>query len=160
MKNSDRIPRYYVICSKEEEENYRKQHGEIGNKIYDVLQPGLCNWKTCIQLFVTAEGFADGMPLKSEGDAHEALEKVCQEVGIPKLLISDGAKQELYGDWGKVVKHKLIQTRQTETYSGWQNRCEDEIHEVKKHYTRIMALNRCPKAFWDFGWKYTIKLRK
>ena len=54
--------------------------------------------KTCAQLFVTAEGFADGMTLKSKANAHEALEKVCTEVGIPKLLVSDGAKEELYGD--------------------------------------------------------------
>ena len=65
--------------------------------------------------------------MKSKADAHEVLEKVCQEVGIPKLLVSGGAKEELYGDWGKVVKQNLIQTRQTELYSGWQNHCEDEF---------------------------------
>ena len=115
---------------------------------------------TCAQLFVTAEGFADGEPMKSKADAHMVLERICREVGIPKLLVSDGAKEEIYGDWGKIVKHNLIQVRQTEPYSGWQNRCEDEIREVKKHFGRIMALHRCPTAFWDFAWKYTIELRQ
>jgi len=102
---------------------------------------------TCAQLFVTAEGFADRDTLKSKADAHLSLERICREVGISKLLISDGAQEELHGEWGRVVKHNLIQTRQTEPYSGWQNRCEDEIREVKKHFGRIMALNRCPTAF-------------
>ena len=115
---------------------------------------------TCAQLFVSAEGFADGMPLKTKADAPEALERLCRNVGIPKLLVSDGAKEELYGDWGRIVKNNLIQIRQTEPYSGWQNRCEDEIREVKKHYNRIMMINKCPSAFWDFGWEYTVEMRK
>jgi len=115
---------------------------------------------TCAQLGVTAVGFADGDTLKSKADAHLSLERIFREIGIPKLLISDGAKEELHGEWGRVVKHNLIQTRQTEPYSGWQNQCEDEIREVKKHFGRIMALNRCPTAFWDFAWKYTVELRQ
>ena len=40
MKNSEGVPLYYVIRSDDEEENYRKEHGEIGNKIYDAVHFG------------------------------------------------------------------------------------------------------------------------
>ena len=54
---------------------------------------------TCAKLFVTAEDFADGMPLKTKADAFVALEKICREVGLPKLLVSDGAREEMSGEW-------------------------------------------------------------
>eukprot|EP00934_Nitzschia_sp_Nitz4_P002319 Nitzschia sp. Nitz4//scaffold471_size5685//193//5616//NITZ4_009210-RA/size5685-processed-gene-0.1-mRNA-1//1//CDS//3329552692//2319//frame0 len=114
----------------------------------------------CAQLFVTSEGFAAGDPLNSKSLAHEFLEKFCRQFGIPSLLISDGAKEEQFGEWGRVVKENLIQTRLTEPHSAWQNRCEDEIREIKKHHRRIMALHECPEVFWDFGWQYTLELRQ
>jgi hypothetical protein len=111
---------------------------------------------TCAQLFVTAEGFVTGRPLKTKADAHVVLELVCRKYGVPKLLVSDRAKEELLGEWGRVVKQNLIQQSTSEPHSGWQNRCKDEIREIRKHYQRIMSLNKCPEAFWDFALEYTI----
>ena len=115
---------------------------------------------TCFQLFVTAEGFVAGEAMKSKADAWEALNNVCRDFGVPRLLVSDNAKEETLGNWNRVVKHHLIKQRVTEPHSGWQNRCEDEIREVRKHYSRIMAIHKCPDAFWDFGLEYVIKLRQ
>ena len=115
---------------------------------------------TCAQLFVTAEGFTYGHPLKSKGDAWESLNKFCREVGVPKTLVSDRAQEELHGDWERVVKEYLVNQRTTEPYSGWQNRCEDEIRELRKHHRRIMQLHRAPEAFWCFAWEHTVRLRK
>jgi Reverse transcriptase (RNA-dependent DNA polymerase) len=115
---------------------------------------------TCVQLFVTAEGFVAGQPIKGKGDAFEVLEYMCREYGIPRLLVSDNAKEETLGNWGRIIKQNLIKQRTTEPYSSWQNRCEGEIREVRKHYTRIMALHQCPDAFWDFAMEYVIKLRQ
>jgi hypothetical protein len=113
-----------------------------------------------VQLFVTSEGFVAGQPMKSKSDAHEVLDYVCRTYGVPQLLVSDNAKEETLGNWGRVTKHYLIRQRMTEPHSGWQNRCEDEIREVRKHFARIMALHRCPDAFWDFGIQYVINLRQ
>jgi hypothetical protein len=82
---------------------------------------------TCVQLFVTAEGFVAGRPMKSKSDAYEALDSICRTYGVPQLLVSDNAKEETLGNWGRVVKQYLIRQRMTEPHSGWQNRCEDEI---------------------------------
>lgn len=45
----------------------------------------------CVQLFVTAEGFVTGKPMKTKADAYEVLEYVCREYGVPRLLVSDTA---------------------------------------------------------------------
>ena len=37
---------------------------------------------------------------------------------------------------------------------------ESKIKEFKKHHHRMMALHRCPDAFWDYGWVYTRDIRK
>lgn len=115
---------------------------------------------TCAQLFVTAEGFTFGETMKTKGDAYLALDRFCKEVGVPRLLVTDGAREELYGEWERIVKYYLIPTRVTEPYSGWQNRCETEIGEIKKHYSRVMELHHCPTPFWCFAWQYVLGLRQ
>jgi hypothetical protein len=62
----------------------------------------------------------------------------------------------MLGDWARVVKENLICQQITEPCSGWQNRCDDEIREIRKHYARIMSLNKCPDAFLDFCFEYVI----
>jgi hypothetical protein len=115
---------------------------------------------TCAQLFVTAEGFVAGKPMKSKGDAYEVLNFICREYRIPKMLVSDNAHEETLGYWGRVAKQTLLRQRMTKAYSVWQNRCETEIREFRKHFQRIMFLNRCPEAFWDFDFEYIIKVRQ
>jgi hypothetical protein len=94
---------------------------------------------TCAPLFVTAEGFVAVKPMKTKSDAHVILEHVCRKYGVPKVLVIDRAKEELLGEWGHVVKQNLIPQSTSEPYSGWQNRCEDEIREVRKHFQRVMS---------------------
>ena len=98
--------------------------------------------------------------MKTKGGAHQVLNKLCREIDIPKILVTDGAKGEYFGEWGCIVKEHLIDQRRTDPNSGWQNRCEGEIRELKKHHRRIMSLNKFPKAFWDFGWSYTLELQQ
>jgi hypothetical protein len=103
------------------------EHNFLNTKMYtDTFfkdKPSARN-NTCFQLFVTSEGFVAGESMRSKADAHEALDNVCRTYGVPKLLVSDNAKEETIGDWSRVLKHYLIQQRVTEPYSGWQNRCE------------------------------------
>lgn len=115
---------------------------------------------TCAQVFVTREGFCEGNPMKSKADAYLSLERVCREVGIPRLLVTDRAGEELYGDWARVVKKNLIQQRTTEPHSGWQNICEGEIRELQKHHERIMMINKVPPPFWCFCWDLVKKIRQ
>jgi hypothetical protein len=96
--------------------------------------------------------------MRSKADAYEVLEFVCREYGVPRVMVSDNAKEETLGNWGRIAKQNLLKQRTTEPHSGWQNRCETEIREFRKHYQRITSLNKCPEAFWDFAIKYIISV--
>jgi hypothetical protein len=78
---------------------------------------------TCAQLFITSEGFVAGKPLETKAEAYVVLENLCSKYGIPNLLVSDGAKEEQFGEWGRVVQKNLIPQSTTEPHSGWKNRC-------------------------------------
>lgn len=95
-----------------------------------------------------------------KADAHIKLDAFCKSYGLPQTLITDNAYEETLGNWEAVVKSYLLKQRTTEPYSGWQNRAELEIRELKKHYRRIMHRSRCPEAFWCFGLMYTKDIRK
>ena len=115
---------------------------------------------TCAQIHITAEGYASGDPMKSKSKAHESLDKFCREDGILHILVTNRAREELYGEWGRIVKQNLIDQHTTEPHSGWQNKVEAKIREFSKHHNRIMARHKSPDAFWDFGWIYTRDIRK
>jgi hypothetical protein len=74
-----------------------------------------------VPIIRNVRGFLAGKPLQSKADTYTVLEYVCQNSGIPKLLVSDGAREEKFGNWGKVAKQNLLTQRITEPYSGWQN---------------------------------------
>jgi hypothetical protein len=113
-------------------------------------------WKYVRPIIHNLQRLCCWKPLRTKSDAYTVLEYVCRKYGVPKLLVSEGAKEERLGEWGRVVKQNLIPQTITEPHSGWQNRCEDEIREFRKHYQRIMVQNRCPEAFWDFAIEYVI----
>ena len=115
---------------------------------------------TCAQIHITAEGYASGDPMKSKSEAHESLDKFCREDGIPRILVTNRAREELYGEWGRIVKQNLVDQRTTEPYSAWHNKVEAKIREFKKHHNRIMARHKSLDAFWDFSWFYTRDIRK
>lgn len=76
------------------------------------------------------------------------------------MLITDNAPEETLGEWNKVAKQYLLSQRTTKPDSGWQNRAEVEIRELKKHFRQIMHKSRCPEAFWCYGLEYTTEIRK
>ena len=101
----------------------------------------------CAQLFTNGTGYDVFYPLKKESDAGDALNEFIRTVGVPKELISDGAKAETQGNFGKVIKEYRIKQRTTEPYSPWQNRAEGGIRELKKTIRRTTFRTRSPKGF-------------
>jgi hypothetical protein len=115
---------------------------------------------TCAQLFVTDQDFAEIYPMQSKSDAPFKLDAFCKTYGLPQVLITDNALEETRGEWEKVCKQYLLTQRTVEPHSGWQNRAEIEIRELKKHFRRIMHRTRCPEVFWDYGMEYTCQIRR
>lgn len=114
---------------------------------------------TCAQLFITEFGYGKLTPMKMKSEAGYALKELIQDVGIPKEIHSDGAKELTAGIWKQTCRETDIKVTQTEKGSPWQNRTEVEIRELKKHVRRFMDRTSCPLVLWDFCCLYTIELR-
>lgn len=114
---------------------------------------------TCAQLFTTDQHFTTVYPMKTKGLAYEAFNKFCKTIGIPQCILTDNAGEELGEQWQRVRRTYLIHQRTTEPYSGWQNRAEIEIGELRRHFRRIMHQHRVPEELWDFALEYTSRLR-
>jgi hypothetical protein len=114
---------------------------------------------TCAQLFVTDFGYAKFSPMQSKSEAGFTVKELIQDVGIPKELHTDGAKELTKGTWKQVCQESGIKTTSTEKGSPWQNRTEVEIQELKRHVQRLMSRSKTPLPLWDFYCQYTVELR-
>jgi hypothetical protein len=112
----------------------------------------------CAQLFMTDFGYGKVVPMRAKSEAGHALKELIQDVGIPKHLHTDGAKELTMGLWNQVCKEAGIKTTNTEKNSPWQNRTEVEIRELKKHIRRFMHRTNSPLCLWDFCAQYIIEL--
>jgi hypothetical protein len=101
----------------------------------------------CAQVFTNGMGYDLFYPLKREADAAEALNEVVRTVGVSKELVSDGAKAEVQGRFAAVANEFWIKQRRTEPYSGWQNRAEAAIREIKK------GIKRATETTMGFLWR-------
>ena len=114
----------------------------------------------CAQVFTNGVGYDLFYPLKKESMASEALNEVIRTVGVPKELVSDGARAEIYGRFGAVATEYRIKQRATEPYSGWQNRAEAAIREIKRGIKRATQRARSPKRLWDYCGEWVAAIRR
>ena len=64
--------------------------------------------ETCAQVMLTSEQHSESYPMKSKSEAGEKLNKWIHDHGIPRQVLTDGAKEETYGTWGQVLTKFLI----------------------------------------------------
>jgi hypothetical protein len=88
-----------------------------------------------------------------------SLQEFLHNVGIPRHIHNDVAKEMTLGAWQKVCKEAGIKTSTSEPYSSWQNRTEIEIRELKRHVRRLMSRTQTPKQLWDSCALYTTDLK-
>lgn len=93
--------------------------------------------------------------------ASEALNEVIRTVGVPKELVSDGARAEIYGRFGAVAKEYRVKQQVTEPYSGGlQSRAEAAIREIKQGIRRATQRSKLPNSLWDYGGKWVAAIRR
>eukprot|EP00978_Attheya_sp_CCMP212_P029188 scaffold103018_cov51-Attheya_sp.AAC.1 len=96
------------------------------------------------------------MDMKSQ--SHMTLTELCQEVGVPNRLHTDGTKELNLGKWGEKVRELEIKQTLSEPYSQFQNRAaESGIRELKKKCGRIGKQMGVPKPLWDYLATYVAK---
>ena len=89
--------------------------------------------------------------MKEKGDAHEALSLLFARDGVPAAIISDGAKEEILGNFKRKARDCDCHMKQVEPYSPWANAAESAIRELKRGAGRKMARAGSPKRLWDDG---------
>ena len=115
---------------------------------------------TCAQVFTNGQGYDLFYPMKLESEAADALNEVIRTVGVPKELVSDNAKAQIEGRFAAVATEYRIKQRQTEPYSGWQNRAEAAVREIKRGIKRATIRARSPKRLWDFCGEWVSAIRR
>ena len=86
----------------------------------------------CRQVFANEVDFVKFYPMIAAKDAHLALTRLFHEVGVPSLVISDGGKNLLEGEFARKVRRAGYNIKGTEAYTQRQNRAEGAWHEVKR----------------------------
>jgi len=114
---------------------------------------------TCCQLFTNDIGFTKVYPMRTKGEAHHALRCFIHDVGIPHVIHSDNAKEQMQGQWRKLCTEFGIPTTFTEPHSPWQNRAEGQIREIKRHIHRKMKARNVPKCLWSYCAKWSSDVR-
>ncbi len=53
----------------------------------------------CAQIFSSDFGWSPAYPMKTKGEAHEALFLMFQHEGVPPLIVMDGLKEQTFGNF-------------------------------------------------------------
>ena len=108
---------------------------------------------TCAQFYTNGK-FTKVLPMTSRKDVGKTLTDFSDDVGIPNILIMDGAA-ELTGrhtEFMKEVNRLKVQLHQAKKGRKNQNyAAEREIGEVKKRWFSRMNRKKIPQRVWDFG---------
>jgi hypothetical protein len=69
-------------------------------------------------------------PIVMKALAGEELQLMVDKVGIPDKMVFDGAKEQVgaKSEFMRTLKRYKVAHWQTEPYSPWQNRAEDQMH--------------------------------
>ena len=70
---------------------------------------------------MTEFGFGKITPMKLKSEASYALKELFQDVGIPKDIHTDGAKELTMGEWKRLCREAGVKITQTEKNSPWQS---------------------------------------
>jgi hypothetical protein len=88
-------------------------------------------------------------PLKKEKEADEAFYLLFHREGVPNVMVMDGAKAQVEGEFRRKLRDAGFHIKQTEPHTQSSNMGEGALHELKKGAGRHMLRSGCPKRFWD-----------
>ena len=112
------------------------------------------------QVFTNGCGFDRFYPHKRKGDAHLGLSKDISLYGAYETIVTDGAKEELLGEWQRTCHKYRIQQQVTPPYSPWWDKAEASIREIKKCDVRLLRRTNAPLRLWDYGAEWVTAIRR
>lgn len=111
------------------------------------------------QVFCNRANYTKCYPIKRKSDAPDTLNRFLHEVGVPTELLSDGAKEQFLGEWGRITRLHKIRTRRTEPHSPWQNPAELTGGILKRAVRNLMRRTNTPIRLWDYCWEFIAEIR-
>jgi transposase len=99
--------------------------------------------------------------MKKKSEAGDQLEKLLRTLQtIPEAIVTDGAGEEIRGDWKQTIDNYQIQDKRTKPYSPWQNRAECEIWDLKKVTRQILHSSKAPPRAWCSALELATEIRR
>jgi hypothetical protein len=87
-------------------------------------------------------------PLKKEKEAHESLSLLFHRDGVPNVMVVDGAKAQVEGEFRRKLNDAGFHIKQTEPHTQSSNMGEGAVRELKKGLGRKCYALAVPN---DFG---------
>jgi hypothetical protein len=101
------------------------------------------------QIFCTDFGLVRAFPMKKESEEHEALSFLSHRDGVPNVMVIDGSKAQVEGEFRRKLCDAGCHIKQTEPHTQSSNMGEGGVRELKRGVGRQMLCSGCPKRFWD-----------
>jgi hypothetical protein len=114
---------------------------------------------TCAQVFTNGK-YVHMEPGERKSQAGEALGTMIDEIGIPDKIVFDGTKEQTgkRSEFMRLVHKNRISHWQTEPYSTWQNRAEDQIRKIQRRWRLLRQRKDVPTQLWDYAMVHIAKL--
>lgn len=130
------------------------RYNRLRHDVYgDTLIAKVPSWKRgnkYAQVFATRFGWARAYPMRSKGDAHEAVSLLFQQCGVPPVMITDCSKeQQVSSKFRRKCQEAQCRLKGLEPYTPQSNAAEKAIGESKKGTRRMLMASRAPKKLWD-----------
>jgi hypothetical protein len=100
-----------------------------------------------VQVYCSPDGWTRAFPMKRKSEAHETLSLLFARDGVPNVMIMDGAREQVMGEFRRKCRQAGVHVRQTEP--PFSNAAESAIRELKKGVARQMVRAKTPKVLWD-----------
>jgi hypothetical protein len=101
------------------------------------------------QIFCTDFGCVRAFPMKEENESHEDLSLLFHRDGFPNVMVIDGAKAQVEGEFRRKLRDAGCHIKQTEPHTQSSNMGEGVVRELKKGVGGQMLRSGCPKRLWD-----------
>jgi hypothetical protein len=87
--------------------------------------------------------------MRKESEAHEALSLLFHRDGIPNVMVMDGSKAQVEGEFRSKLRDTGFHIKHTEPRTQSSNMGEGGVRELKRGVGWQMLRSGCPKIFWD-----------
>ena len=111
-------------------------------------------------MFTNGHGFDLFYPWKKKSEHPEQLMAFIHDVGVPQVMISDGAPELTDGRTKEICQEYRIKQKHSVPYSAWQILAEASIREHKRNGRRILRRTNAPPRTWSYALKWSAAIRR